>query len=129
MGKIIQKARIVEQRIHVNHEVNKTIRKQAYKVFLQNPPRPLPTYETLRQWRNMLLLVGLIMCTIPSVIIVFFNHLLGNHFFYSLPWILDVMTLFIWSFAGSFDRVIHVRWNGQKPTLIDWTGESYYPKS
>ena len=68
----IQKARIFTLKQQVLHDINKTIKQQAYRTFIQNPDRTLPSYRLLATARDLFYLIGFGLLVEPAVQCVFY---------------------------------------------------------
>ena len=134
---IIHKARLLETQIRVKRENRKQIKAQRYRRFLQNPHRPLPSYQTLRSWRNTFLLSAVLCLAVPSIQVVFFYNTIWEQpeplkpnqditlgqvlmsFYNTIPVIFGGVFMILGFFGMIMDWCIYRRW-GYGKSIIKW---------
>ena len=94
-------------------------KEQRYRAFLANPPRPLPSYETLVKLRNLLVLIVFCVMSVSSLQILFFLNTWFIYPFHLIPMICFVVSIIFSIFAFMFDWVIFKRWGNNK-SFMDW---------
>lgn len=141
----INRMRALEKRIQVKRELKKEIKKQGYRAFLQDPPRPLPSYNALCKWRKCFLLIGVIFLTIPAVeILLFYDQVyyvppstykqsitpelkktysleeVKHGILRSIPFFCGFLFFMFTAFGMAVDWTIYRRWGKNKKTIIVW---------
>lgn len=138
MSKFIQRLRIFEQRLCVNYSVKREIKAHRYRLFLQNPPRTLPSYEKLRRRRYSFFVVGVVFMGLVMIQVCFFygstclfhgaknidtEHLtlkdIMDAFMEELPTLFGFVFFVCIFLSCCFDFVIYRRW-GSSRSFIDW---------
>lgn len=134
---IVHKARVLETKIRVKHENRKQIKAQRYKRFLQNPHRPIMSYQQLKHWRNTLLYSAVICLCVPCLQTVFFYNTLWDQpeppsygqeitidmflksFYNMIPLLFGLFFMMLGCFSAMFDWCIYRRW-GTSRSIIKW---------
>jgi hypothetical protein len=144
MSNIIRKARIIQDKIEYRRSINKQLRDQSYRLFLQDPPRCLPPLKKLIRWRLLFIMAGVLCMLVVSIQVMFFYdtlvytpseaHLVFNiksmQFENSdemyigiileyIPTVCGILLFIFWSFAATFDWAIYRRF-GSGRTIIEW---------
>lgn len=144
MLNIVRKARIIQDKIEYRRSINKQLRDQSYRLFLQDPPRCLPVLKTLIRWRLLFIMAGVLCMLVVSIQVMFFYDTLvytpsGAHLVFNIksmqfensgetyigiileyiPTICGILLLIFWSFAATFDWAIYRRFGAGK-TIIEW---------
>lgn len=144
MSNIIKKARIIQDKIEYRRSINKQLRAQSYRLFLQDPPRCLPSLKKLIRWRLLFIMVGFLCMSVISIQVMFFYDTLvytpsGTHLVFNIesrqfenddevyvgiileyvPTICGILLLIFWSFAATVDWAIYRRF-GSGRTVIEW---------
>lgn len=142
---LITRFRIIQDRFECKRKMKKDLKKHYYRLFLQNPDRPLPSFKTLTKTRRILFLAGFICFLIPSLQVILMYDTIGympsegeyvfniqtKSFEYkmtfekikeilleSLSLICGMLGLMLWFFAAMFDYAIFKRWG--KNYFINW---------
>jgi len=71
MSNIVKKARIIQDKIEYRRSINKQLKKQYYKIFLQTTDRLLPPIKSLIKWRMIFIAAGTLCFLAPTLQIVF----------------------------------------------------------
>lgn len=142
---LIQKARILALKIHVKHSNKKKLKEQQRRIWLQNPDRPLPSFKTLRKWRNRLFILSLLLILVPGtqnllypesltkspvetnmtnqeLIVEAHKNDLGaiwRGFWYSSPILFGMFFIICMGFCCALDWTIYRRW-GHKLCVVEW---------
>jgi len=144
MSNIIRKARIIQDKIEYRRSINKQLREQSYRLFLQDPPRCLPSLETLTRWRLLFIMGGFLCMLVISIQVMFFYDTLvytpselhpvfnieSMQFENSdeayvgiileyIPTVCGILLLIFWSFAATVDWAIYRRF-GSGRTILEW---------
>jgi len=116
---LIDRAWCVQIGWEQKHKQRKKDKEQRYRVFLANPPRPLPPYSMLVRCRNII--VGVVFCIMlvsSLMMTVFLNYALITP--YNMIHVICFLLACILSgFAAMFDYVIYKRWGNTK-SFMDW---------
>jgi hypothetical protein len=102
-----------------DREQRKIDKERRYRAWLENPDRPLPSYERLARWRRWLAygaFISMICCSI-EVVFFFDTCLMGDIGF---PFIFMFLGWIFGAFALMFDYGIWRRWDGKKPCFFNW---------
>ena len=94
-------------------------KEQRYRAFLANPPRPLPTYESLCKARNVLVAVVVCVMSVSSLQVLFFLHTWFINPYHLIPMTCFLLATMISGFALMIDYVIFKRWGNVK-SFLDW---------
>jgi len=71
MSNIVKKARIIQDKIEYRRSINKQLKKQYYRIFLQTTDRLLPPIKSLIKWRLIFIVAGSLCFLAPTLQIVF----------------------------------------------------------
>lgn len=144
--KVLDRMRILETKIRVNQENKKQIKKQAYRVFLQDPPRSLPDYKILYTWRKIFVIAGILCLVIPAVQTIFFYDTIyyvppgktfkhsvysiveedidleevSHGFLRSIPVVFGLLFFIFTVFGIAVDWTIYRRWNNKYYLILDY---------
>ncbi len=135
--KILHNARVLETRIRVKRETNKQIKRQRYRIYLQQNSQHLPSRKKLLRWRRNLMMIGTLFILIPGYQILCHYQTIWKEpkplkydqeptieqiwlsFLNMIPTIFGAIFLMLWSFAMAVDWVIYRRW-GNTHTILNW---------
>ena len=71
MSNIVKKTRIIQDKIEYRRSINKQLKKQYYRIFLQTTDRLLPPIKSLIKWRLIFIVAGTLCFLAPTLQIVF----------------------------------------------------------
>lgn len=108
---LIQRARILQTKLHIKYQTNKTIKKQAYKAFLHTTTRLLPSYRSMTRIRNLMILISIMLLGEPAIQTLLFYNTCFQGPYSNIHLIFATASLSCFGFALVTDMVIKKRWN------------------
>jgi len=133
----LDRARRLDTKIRVKHEVKKQIKRHCYQIFLNEKAGYLPNRKKLYSWRNKFILAAMICLLVPSLQTIFFYDTIWIKpsvsefdteftieqiwvaFCNEIPGIFGAVFLILLYFGFTVDWIIYRRW-GNQFTIMKW---------